>query len=56
MSALQKLKNLFSSGSESVEFRHYDCHECDHEFRSAKIPERAQCPECLSNDVRVTEG
>lgn len=54
MSVLQKLKNLFDE-SNSVQFRYYECRECGNEFRSAKIPERAQCPECLSNDLDLTD-
>lgn len=56
MSALQKLKALFGSDGDSAEFRHYECRKCDHGFRSAKSPERVQCPECLSNDIATTEG
>lgn len=54
MSVLQKLKNLFGE-SNSVQFRYYGCRKCGHEFRSAKTPERAQCPECLSNDLDLTD-
>lgn len=47
------LGRLFGGGSSGVEFREYECVDCDTTFQSAKRPERAQCPECLSDDVDV---
>lgn len=31
-----------------------ECPDCESTFNSAKDPERASCPECLSNDVTKT--
>lgn len=47
------LGRLFGGGGSGVEFREFECVDCDSTFKSAKQPERAQCPECLSGDVDV---
>lgn len=43
-------KLLGVSGSE-IQLKVFECADCGAEFESAKQPERASCPECLSNDV-----
>lgn len=34
-----------------VQIKVYECRACESTFNSAKSPDRASCPECLSNDV-----
>jgi predicted Zn-ribbon and HTH transcriptional regulator len=51
MSVIQKLKSALPVDDETVTKRTYECQECGHTFESAKTPDRAQCVECLSNDV-----
>lgn len=45
------LSRLLGGGTSGVQFREFECLECDNTFESAKQPERAQCTECLSSDV-----
>lgn len=51
MSVLQKLKSALPVDDDGVTTRIYECQECGEVFESAKIPERAQCMECLSANV-----
>lgn len=44
---------LGGGGGGGVEFREFECVDCGSTFQSAKRTERAQCPECLSDDVEV---
>lgn len=53
-SPIQKIKEFISPDDESV-LETYRCHACDTEFSSAKVPERAQCPECLDSDVEQVD-
>lgn len=53
MSISNLLGRLLGGNGGSIELREYECVECGHTFDSAKRPERAQCMECLSNDVEV---
>ncbi|MFT4922634.1 MAG: Zn finger protein HypA/HybF involved in hydrogenase expression [Haloarculaceae archaeon] len=56
MSVMEKLKDAIGlDGDNGVTTYRYDCHDCDAEFESAKRPERAACPECVSEDVEVVE-
>jgi predicted Zn-ribbon and HTH transcriptional regulator len=50
MSLVQKLKSAIGS-DESFETTTYECRDCGATHDSAKTPDRASCPECLSNDV-----
>lgn len=53
--ALGKLvKKVFGSDT-GVELKVFECSECGETFESAKQPERASCPGCLSNDVAVAQ-
>lgn len=45
---------LLGRGS-GVEIKLYECADCDATFESAKVPERASCPGCLSNQVAPIE-
>lgn len=49
-SPIQKLKEFVTSDGGDPR-QPYRCNACGEEFVSAKEPERAQCPECLDNDV-----
>lgn len=51
MSVVEIIDKLFGVSGDSVELKVYECAECDSTFESAKQPDRASCPECLSNDV-----
>lgn len=51
--ALGKFVSKLLGSDSGVELKEYECAECDSSFDSAKRPERASCPECLSNDVTV---
>lgn len=54
-SPIQKFKEFI--GSDDGDLRSlYRCHACDNQFMSAKVPKRAQCPECLDNDVEQVES
>jgi len=46
---------LGGDASGGVEITSYECGECGNTFDSAKTPDRAQCMECLSNDVEPVE-
>lgn len=48
------IDRFLGDSSAGVEVRTFECEDCGHTFESAKQPERAQCMECLSNDVTVT--
>lgn len=48
------IERLLGDSSTGVEVRTFECDDCGHTFDSAKQPDRAQCMECLSNDVTVT--
>lgn len=52
MSITDTIKSLVGGGDE-VDVNEYECAECGHTFDSAKPPDRAQCVECLSNDVDI---
>lgn len=42
---------------DSVSVTVYECENCEKTFESAKDAERAQCPECLSNEIsRAGDG
>ena len=53
MSISNLLDRLLGDGGASIDVREYECAECGNTFESAKRPERAQCMDCLSNDVSV---
>lgn len=53
MSIMNVISRLLGGDGGSLQMREYECSECDHTFESAKQPERAQCMECLSNDLEV---
>lgn len=56
MSIIEKLKGLVGGGEAQVDGKkRFTCHNCESEFDSFKLEERASCPECLSNDVEVVE-
>lgn len=44
------VSKLLGRGSQ-LEIKLYECSDCDANFESAKQEMRAQCPECLSNEV-----
>lgn len=46
----QKIRSALGMGS-GVDVTEYECVECGNTFESSKDVERAQCMECLSNDV-----
>lgn len=50
-SAIQTIKAFFGS-EDGAETKTYRCSECGETHESAKRPERARCPECLSSDVQ----
>lgn len=45
------IRRLLGRGTAGSRISVYECAECDTEFDSAKRPERASCPECLSHEV-----
>ena len=47
------ISRLLGGDGGGVEMREYECGECGSKFESAKQPERAQCMDCLSNDLEV---
>lgn len=51
--ALGDLISKVLGSSSGVELKEFECAECDASFDSAKQPQRASCPECLSNEVSV---
>ncbi|MFB6359788.1 MAG: hypothetical protein ABEH59_00535 [Halobacteriales archaeon] len=53
--AIGKLVKKVLGRDTGVEIKAYNCADCDETFDSAKQPERASCPECLSNDVSVAQ-
>lgn len=53
MSVISKLKNAVGFEDDGITVYEYHCSECDATFESAKEGERAQCNECLSNDVEI---
>lgn len=52
MSITDTIQSLIGSDDGGVEVTTFECAECGHTFESAKDPDRAQCMECLSNDVQ----
>lgn len=52
MAITDTLKSLIGTDESGVEVTTFECGECGHTFESAKTADRAQCMECLSNDVR----
>ncbi|MFB6123648.1 MAG: hypothetical protein ABEJ78_09345 [Haloferacaceae archaeon] len=50
MSLVSKIKSAIGS-DEELDVRTYECQDCGATHDSAKTPDRASCPECLSNDV-----
>lgn len=56
MSIIKKLKGLVRGGESHANAKNrFTCHNCESEFESFKLEERASCPECLSNDVEVVK-
>lgn len=55
MSIVDTVKSVFGVGSSSISLDMYECEDCDSTFESAKTADRAQCPDCLSNDVHQFE-
>lgn len=51
MAVVDLIDKLFGVGGNSVQLKVFECADCDATFESAKQPDRASCPECLSNDV-----
>lgn len=51
MSIVEVIDRVLGTGSNSVQLKVFECADCDSTFESAKQPDRASCPECLSNDV-----
>lgn len=54
MSVVDTLKDFISTDS-GVTVKEYRCTDCEGTFESAKDPDRAACPECLSHDVEVIQ-
>lgn len=52
---ISKLLNKVFGSDTGVEIKAYECADCDETFDSAKVPERASCPECLSSDVALAQ-
>lgn len=48
------VKRLLGRGS-GVQLRSFRCSACEATFESAKRPDRATCPECLSAEVSVAD-
>lgn len=46
-----KLASKLLGRDSGVELNVFECSDCGSTFESAKQPDRASCPECLSNDV-----
>lgn len=55
MSVLGKVRRFFQTDGQTVELYDYECNDCGDRFESAKSPDRAQCMECLSNDVERSD-
>lgn len=56
MSIIDKLKGMVGGdGPHPNSKKRFTCHDCDSEFDSFKLEERASCPECLSHDVEVVK-
>lgn len=53
--AIGKLVKKFLGRDTGVELKVFECADCDARFESAKLPKRASCPECLSNDVAIAQ-
>ena len=51
MSITDTIKRFIGGEEEGAHLTEYRCAECGNTFESAKREERAQCMECLSNDV-----
>lgn len=51
MSIVDVIGRVLGTGSSGVQLKAFECVDCDSTFESAKQPDRASCPECLSNDV-----
>lgn len=51
MSVLDTIKGLVGDDDADIDVTTYECRECGEIHDSAKFQERAQCPECLANDV-----
>lgn len=51
MSIVEVIDRVLGTGNSSVQLKVFECADCDSTFESAKQPDRASCPECLSNDV-----
>lgn len=51
MAVVDLIGKLLGKGGSGLQIGVFECADCDAEFESAKQPERASCPECLSNDV-----
>lgn len=54
MGVVDRLKDIVGTDGGLTTYR-YRCTDCDSEFDSAKDPDRAACPECLSHDVEVED-
>lgn len=55
MSILDSLKAALPVGESSPDITEYECQECGNRFESAKVPDRAQCMDCLSRNVEVVD-
>lgn len=53
MSVMEKVKSIVGLDDTGITTYEYHCNDCDAEYTSAKQPERATCPECVSNDVEM---
>jgi protein-arginine kinase activator protein McsA len=53
MSVVEKLKSVITFDEETRSKKRFKCQNCETEFESYKLPERAVCTECLSQDVAV---
>lgn len=53
--ALGKLVKKVLGSDTGVELKTFECSECGEAFESAKQPERASCPACLSNAVSIAQ-
>ena len=54
MSITETIKEYIGGEEAGAHLTEYRCTECGHVFESAKTEDRAQCMECLSNDVEPT--
>ena len=55
MSIVETIRETITGDDGGTAIRTYECADCGETHESAKDPDRAMCPGCLSNDVYLAE-